>query len=94
MAQDPTQPRTSNINIRVAPNQRDLIDQAARLSSKTRTEFILSAATRAAEEAILDQTLFQLDSERFEEFREALDRAPRPNDRLSGLLARTPRWER
>jgi uncharacterized protein (DUF1778 family) len=36
--------------MRVASQQRDLIDRAARVTGKTRTEFMLEAAYRAAEE--------------------------------------------
>jgi len=94
MPQNATTCRSTNINIRVAPKQRDLIDHAASLSSKTRTEFILNAVTRAAEEAILDQTLFQMSPAQLEDFQKALDRPPLPNNRLAELLTRTPRWDR
>jgi uncharacterized protein (DUF1778 family) len=40
------------ISIRVASQQRDLIDRAARVTVKTRTEFMLEAAYRAAEEIV------------------------------------------
>ncbi|MGE4537240.1 MAG: DUF1778 domain-containing protein [Desulfovibrio sp.] len=86
--------RTAAINIRVEPGQRDLIDQAARLSRKTRTEFILEAATRAAEDAILDQRLFQVSPEAFAAFAAALDRPAAPDAALGRLLGRKPAWER
>lgn len=38
------------IKLRVASQQRDLIDRAARVMGKTRTGFMLEAAYRAAEE--------------------------------------------
>jgi uncharacterized protein (DUF1778 family) len=40
------------IKLRVASQQRDLIDRAARVTGKTRTEFMLEAAYRAAEEIV------------------------------------------
>jgi uncharacterized protein (DUF1778 family) len=40
------------IKLRVASQQRDLIDRAARAMGKTRTEFMLEAAYRAAEEIV------------------------------------------
>jgi uncharacterized protein (DUF1778 family) len=40
------------IKLRVASQQRDLIDRAARIMGKTRTEFMLEAAYRAAEEIV------------------------------------------
>lgn len=86
--------RSSNINIRVAPDQRSLIDQAASLTNKTRTDFILDAATQAARDAILDQALFTVSAERFEEFRRLLDGSPSENERLGALMSRRPRWEK
>lgn len=85
--------RTSNINVRVAPGLRDLIDRAAQVAGKTRTDFILDAATRSAEETILDQCLFQVSPEAFQAFQEALDRPPAPSDKLRTLLLRQPKWE-
>jgi uncharacterized protein (DUF1778 family) len=41
------------ISLRVPRQRRELIDRAARATGKTRTEFILESATRAAEEALL-----------------------------------------
>ncbi len=86
--------RSTNINVRAAPRQRDLIDRAARIAGKTRTDFILEAATQAAEEAILDQRLFQVSAEVFAAFQEALDRPAAPDARLRALLARKPGWEK
>ncbi|WP_027369222.1 DUF1778 domain-containing protein [Desulfocurvibacter africanus] len=86
--------RSTNINIRVAPEQRSLIDRAAALALKTRTDFILDAVTRAAEETILDQRLFQVSPEEFQAFQEALDRPAASNDRLRALLSRKPGWEK
>lgn len=92
MPQTTTPNRSTNINIRVAPEQRNLIDQAAALSSKTRTDFILEAATRAAQDAILDQVVLSVSAERLAAFQALLDSPPEDNPRLSTLLARTPGW--
>ena len=40
------------IKLRVASQQRDLIDRAVRVTGKTLTEFMLEAAYRAAEEIV------------------------------------------
>ncbi len=94
MPQTTSSSRSTNINIRVAPELRNLIDQAALVSSKTRTDFILEAATKAAHDAILDQVLFPVSTERFEAFQKLLDSPPDENERLSALMARTPGWEK
>ncbi len=94
MPQNTPASRNTNINIRVAPEQRNLIDQAASLNRETRTTFILNVVTRAAEEAILDQILFQASTEEFQRFQNALDSPPSSNDRLRALLSRKPGWNR
>ena len=86
--------RSANVNFRVAPEQRDLIDRAARLVHKTRTDFIVEAATRAACETILDERLFQVPPEVFAAFAAALDRPAETQVPLQALLARKPGWER
>lgn len=85
-------PKSTNINLRVVPEQRDLIDQAALLANKSRTTFILDAATREAENTILDQRVFALAPAQFRKLRAALDRKPAPNNRLRALLRRKPEW--
>jgi uncharacterized protein (DUF1778 family) len=82
------------ISLRVARQRSDLIDRAARATGKTRTEFILESATRAAEEVLLDRRLFHLDAARYEAFERALDAPPRPMEELRQLLARPASWER
>ena len=51
-----TAPRRDTLNLRIKPEERGLIDRAATLTGKTRTDFVLEAARRAAEEALLDRT--------------------------------------
>lgn len=94
MPQTTSSSRSTNINIRVAPELRNLIDQAASLSRKTRTDFILEAATKAAQDAILDQVLFPVSAERVEAFQKLLDSPPEENERVRALMARKPGWEK
>jgi uncharacterized protein (DUF1778 family) len=53
-----------------------LIDQAAKANGKTRSDFMIDAARRAAEEALLDQTLIRVDQVTNDAFIEALDQPP------------------
>ncbi|MCI4209838.1 DUF1778 domain-containing protein, partial [Dickeya dianthicola] len=48
-----TETKETPINIRAKASQRELIDVAAKLLSKSRTEFILDAACREAEDVLL-----------------------------------------
>ena len=78
----------------MSTQRRELIDRAAKATGKTRTEFILESATRAAEEALLDRRVFHLDAAQYEAFELALDAPPRPTAELRALLAKQPPWER
>ena len=85
--------RRDTLNLRIKPEDRGLIDRAAQLTGKTKTDFVLEAARRAAEEALLDRTLFVVGAEAFEAFRARLDEPPHANEKLRrALLANAP-WE-
>lgn len=89
-----TAPARETLNIRIKAADRGLIDRAAELTGKTRTDFILDATRRAAEEAILDRTLFVLDQEAYDKFVARLDEPPRKNERLRRLLQTPAPWEK
>jgi uncharacterized protein (DUF1778 family) len=94
MATIDSQPRKcETVNIRIRPEERGLIDRAARLSGKNRSEFILDAARRTAEETLLDQVLLRIEPEAFAAFLERLDAPAQPNDRLRKTMGITPPWE-
>ena len=85
--------RSEVVNIRVEDHQRDLIDAAASLCGKTRSAFMLEAATLAAEEVLLDRRLFVLNEEQWQAFNEALDAPVKKNEKLAKLLAAKSPWE-
>lgn len=74
------------INIRAKPNQRDLIDRAAQLQGKSRSEFMLESAYQKAQDVILDRCFFGLDELKFKEFLALLDAPPTPARKLNTLL--------
>jgi uncharacterized protein (DUF1778 family) len=49
------------VNLRIDRERKNLIDEAARLQGKSRTEFMIEAASREAEQVILDQKIYILD---------------------------------
>ena len=87
-------PRETVINLRAPADQRALIDQAATVSGKTRTEFMLDAATEKAQEVLLDRTVFTLDEERYEKFLAVLDDPAPSNAAIRKILARKAPWEK
>ena len=87
-----TDPVTISIRAKVA--QRDLIDQAAERQGRTRSDFMLEAACKQAEEVLLDQTFFALDAKGFAAFQQLLDKPPAPSDRLLRMLRARAPWDR
>ncbi len=82
-----------SINLRIETGTRQLIDDAAAVLGKTRTEFMVESARRQAVDVLLDQRLFTLDPERFDAFMQALDNPPAPGPKLKALLRRIPAWQ-
>jgi uncharacterized protein (DUF1778 family) len=82
------------ISIRAKAGQRDLIDQAADRLGRSRSDFMLEAACRQAEDVLLDQTYFALDTKSLAAFRAMLDKPPAPTDRLRRTLKARAPWDK
>ena len=87
------QPKRETLNIRIKPEERSLIDRAAKARGKNRTEFVLEAARIAAEEAILDQAILAVTPEAYQAFLEQLDLPPKPNERLRKTMQTPAPWD-
>jgi uncharacterized protein (DUF1778 family) len=81
------------VNLRVRDETRALIDRAARAQGRSRSDFMIEAARRAAEDAILDQTVVVTDRARYERFLALLDRPPQSNEKLRKLMQTPAPWE-
>lgn len=86
--------RDAPINLRALPQQRDLIDQAAQLLRKNRSDFMLEAACDKAQSVLLDQVFFNLDETKLQEFQALIDAPPEPNPGLERLLAVKAPWDK
>lgn len=85
--------RDVTINVRATAYVRDMIDQAASIMGKSRSEFMLECARSRAEDILLDQKLFALDDARYDEFIRILEEpAPAGGDLKSLLTSKAP-WE-
>jgi uncharacterized protein (DUF1778 family) len=84
--------RAAAINLRALPEQRDLIDQAASLLGKNRSDFMLEAVLERAQAVLLNQVFFALDDEKLRQFYAILDAPPGPNLGLARLMALDPPW--
>lgn len=85
----------TTLNLRIKPEDRGLIDRAAHLKGKNRTDFILDAARIAAEETLLEQIVISISSkEAYTEFLSKLDRAPKPSKRLRKTMTTLAPWDK
>ena len=92
MSRSPTT-RRDTFNFRIKPEDRGLIERAATITGKTRTDFVLEAARRAAEEALLDRTVFTVSPAAYVAFLARLDEPPKPSERLRRTMQTVPPWE-
>jgi uncharacterized protein (DUF1778 family) len=94
LAASPAAPEAKGtINLRIEARTRRLIDDAATILGKTRTEFMIDSARAQAIDVLLDQRLFVLESDRYDAFVQALDNPPTPGPKLRALMRRVPAWK-
>ena len=70
-----------------------IIDRAANLRGRSRTEFMRDAAVRTAEEVIMENTVIRMSPEGFAAFVDMLDRPAKPVPEMVELLKRPAPWE-
>lgn len=81
------------LNLRAKESQRALIDAAAEILHKSRTDFILEMACKAAENVILDRRVFNFNDEQYADFIDVLDAPVEDEPAINKLLARKPQWD-
>ncbi|MDE2410244.1 MAG: DUF1778 domain-containing protein [Sphingomonadales bacterium] len=70
-----------------------MIDRAARLRGRSRTEFVRDAAVRAAEDVLLEQRLLRRSEQGFAEFLDVLSQPAGPVPEIVDILRRPDPWE-
>jgi uncharacterized protein (DUF1778 family) len=85
--------RRATLNIRIRPELRGLIDRAAGIVGKNRTDFVLDAARHAAEDALMDRAMIAVSPKAYAEFLIRLDAPPKPNERLRRTMKTQAPWE-
>ncbi len=81
------------LNVRIKPSVRNLIDRAAELLGKNRTDFMIEASERRAEEVLLDRTVFTVSPEVYAEYLARLDAPAQPNERLKRTMTTKAPWD-
>ncbi|MDY3695409.1 MAG: DUF1778 domain-containing protein [Proteus mirabilis] len=84
----------SSLNLRIKPEDKILIDRAANAVGKNRTEFVLEAARRAAEETLADLRVINVSPEVYQEFINQLDATPVSNEALKKTMMSKSPWEK
>lgn len=80
--------KDDRLELRLEPDRRRLLDEAAAVSSMSTSAFVLSHATNAAHDVLADRTSFVLPGDRWDAFVDLLDREARPQPELAAFLAR------
>jgi uncharacterized protein (DUF1778 family) len=83
----------TTITMRLPAQTRELIDRAAAMVDKSRTEFVLESARERAVDVLLDQRIFHLDSDASEAFARMLENPPATVPALRKLMASKAPWE-
>ena len=87
-------PAAKTINFRAPASKQALIDHAAQVMGKSRTEFILEATCEKAREVLADQTHFVLSRQALQRFNELIQAPLTNTDALQRLLSTPAPWER
>jgi uncharacterized protein (DUF1778 family) len=70
-----------------------LIDRAAGMRGRSRTDFVRDAAVRAAEEVLLENPLIRMSQQGFADFVEVLSGPAKPVPEMVELAKRPAPWE-
>jgi uncharacterized protein (DUF1778 family) len=79
-------PKSERIDVRASSAVKQLLQEAARVSHKNVSEFLLDAGIVAANQTLADWTRFELSPEQWRAFQAALDRPVRSKPKLKKLL--------
>jgi uncharacterized protein (DUF1778 family) len=88
-----TRLKTSTIQLRAKEAERDLIDRAAEVVGKNRSEFIIESSLSEAQKVLLDQTSFQLSVAEWKALNAILDAPAKKNPKLEKLMKQSAPWE-
>jgi uncharacterized protein (DUF1778 family) len=79
--------KSERIDVRASTPVKQLLQEAARVSHKNVSEFLLDAGINAANQTLADRTRFDLSPEQWEAFQSALDQPVTSKLKLKKLLS-------
>jgi uncharacterized protein (DUF1778 family) len=89
----PVQRKEHPLSIRLLDADIAIIDRAARLRGRSRTDFMRDAAVRAAEDVLMETTPIRMSAEGFDAFMAAVSGPAVPVPEMVELLRRVAPWE-
>lgn len=88
VAPAPESPSTARLAARIPPELHALIKHAAEITGRSMTDFVVEAATAAAQRAVEQSNLMRLSVADSQLFADVMLNPPKPNDALQRALAR------
>ncbi|RYF94074.1 MAG: DUF1778 domain-containing protein [Caulobacteraceae bacterium] len=89
----PVKRRDYPLSMRLPEADVAMIDRAAAMRGRSRTEFVRDAAVRAAEEVVMESQLIRMSPEAFAQFMEIISGPAEPIPELVEYLSRPAPWE-
>ncbi|MDO7883660.1 DUF1778 domain-containing protein [Antiquaquibacter soli] len=84
----PNATKSDRLELRLTPDQKSEIEQAAALSGRSVTDFSVTVLVREAEQVIRFERELHLSKKSWDAFNEILDRPAKPVSGLADLLTR------
>jgi len=81
------------LSMRLPEDDVAIIDRAAGLRGRSRTDFVREAALQAAELVLMERVLVRMSAGGFRAFGAALSKPPKPVRALVRVLERRPPWK-
>ena len=81
------------LSMRLPEGDIAIIDRAADLRGRSRTDFMREAAVRAAEEVLMERALVRMSAEGFDAFMQAVSAPAEPVPEMVASLRRRAPWE-
>ena len=86
--------KNARIEIRTTSHAKRLLEEAASISHKGLTEFILDQGLKKAEKILADQRVFLLNEDQWDHFQKALDHPTQTKPKLQKLLSQKSVFEK
>lgn len=84
--------KSQSMNIRIDPENQELLRRAAEISGKSVTAFMTESAVASARRELLDQRFVGLEPDAFDHVRSQLDEPQKANAELVRLFRQAPEW--